>query len=368
MDYIKIRKQFGMDIGNMEAIRDKFIDMYMNTWIIHTSVKFTNYILDSGRTPSVIAAIMKQQTTERARNILLNGMDIYAGSGICIGENNFLTKFYNSAPIGITVEGSNTLTRGLMIFGQGINKSHPYIFQIFLSTQSKYNGLYSFKINFNNMIKNIINNYLTLLIPLREFRTNQFIRDRHDTDVYDNNPFIAYNKKLNPSIVRLEVATLKFSILANYIALLGGKIKSKQMISSNMADMLSNLYLGYSLVWYNSHYPEKANVFLSEQCIDYLMEELEYKMNLVIDNYPYKFLKIFMYPLKNNIKYPNFDNKNKLYKLIQEDNVLSQTFKNDIYYKGTVLEKMENLLKMDKNSDEYKNLYQEIISVGEYKI
>ena len=62
---------------------------------------------------------MKQQTTERARNILNHGMDIYAGSGICIGENNFLTKFYNSSPVGITVEGSNTLTRGLIIFGQG---------------------------------------------------------------------------------------------------------------------------------------------------------------------------------------------------------------------------------------------------------
>ena len=43
---------------------------------------------------------------------------------------NFFTKFYNSSPIGITVEGSNTLTRGLIIFGQGLNKSHPYIFPI----------------------------------------------------------------------------------------------------------------------------------------------------------------------------------------------------------------------------------------------
>ena len=119
MSYINIRKQFNMKIGNMEAVREKFIDMYANTWIIHTSVKFMNHILDSGQTPSVLTAIMKQQTTERARNILNHGMDIYAGSGICIGENNFLTKFYNSSPVGITVEGSNTLTRGLIIFGQG---------------------------------------------------------------------------------------------------------------------------------------------------------------------------------------------------------------------------------------------------------
>jgi acyl-CoA dehydrogenase len=118
MNYINIRRQFNMPIGNMEAVREKFVDMYVNAWIIHTSVAFTNSILDSGVTPSVITAIMKQQTTERGRTILNHGMDIYAGSGICVGENNFFTKFYNSSPVGITVEGSNTLTRGLIIFGQ----------------------------------------------------------------------------------------------------------------------------------------------------------------------------------------------------------------------------------------------------------
>ena len=42
--------------------------------------------------------------------------------------------------------------------------------------------------------------------------------------------------------------------------------------------------------------------------------------------------------------------------------------KNDIYYKDTVLEKMEKLLKLDPKSNEYNDLYQNIISVGEYDI
>ena len=79
--------------------------------------------------------------------ILLDGMDIYAGSAICKGPNNIFTKFYNASPVGITVEGSNTLTRSLIIFGQGLNKSHPYIYHIFNSLQS--NDLHNFKINFN---------------------------------------------------------------------------------------------------------------------------------------------------------------------------------------------------------------------------
>ena len=41
-----------------------------------------------------------------------------------------LEKFYKNVPIGITVEGSNVLTKNLIIFGQGLNKSHPYIYKI----------------------------------------------------------------------------------------------------------------------------------------------------------------------------------------------------------------------------------------------
>ena len=338
MNYINVRNQFKMNIGNMEAVREKFIDMFINTWIIHTGVQMTNNILDSGSTPSVVTAIMKQQTTERARNILNHGMDIYSGSGICVGENNFFTKFYNSSPVGITVEGSNTLTRGLIIFGQGLNKSHPYIFPIFQSIQDNNEKI--FKENFNLLVKEVVYNYLNLLNPLNLIQKN-------------------------PQ-QQLDYLTLKFSILTNFVALLGGKIKSKQMISGNMADLLSNIYLGYSLVWYHHHYLK--NDELKDFCINYLNNEIDYKMNLVIDNYPIAALKPFLIPLKNTVKYTNLESKNKLYSMINSDVRLHNIMKQDIYYNKTVLEKMEKVRTIDKESPEYDKLYQDIISVGEFKL
>lgn len=346
MNYINIRKQFNMKIGDMEAVREKFIEMYMNTWIIHTSVNFTNHILDSGSTPSVITAIMKQQTTERARTVLNHGMDIYSGSGICVGENNFFTKFYNASPVGITVEGSNTLTRGLIIFGQGLNKSHPHIFPIFQSIQD--NNIDNFKENFDKMLLNIGSNYFENLTSVRLFSN--------------------YNKQTAQQ--RLDRATLKFSLLSNFVAIMGGKIKSSQMISGNMSDILSNLYLSYSLIWYyhHYHYGPSSSKFLRDECIHYLMNELDYKMNLVIANYPNQFIRPFLYPLTNKISYPDLENKNKLYKIILENEQFHNIFQNDIFYEGTVLEKMEKLRKMKPNTEEYKQLYQDIIKVGEFKI
>jgi acyl-CoA dehydrogenase len=338
MNYINIRNQFNMPIGNMEAVREKFVDMFINTWIIHTGVQFTNNILDSGSTPSVITAIMKQQTTERARNILNHGMDIYSGSGICLGENNFFTKFYNSSPVGITVEGSNTLTRGLIIFGQGLNKSHPYIFPIFQSIQD--NDQKMFNNNFNLLLKEILCNYFHLLNPL---------------NLMSKNPQ-----------QQLDYLTLKFSILTNFIALMGGKIKSKQMISGNMADLLSNIYLGYSVVWYHSHFLQNDD--LKDFCLEYLNNETEHKMNLIIENYPVTALKPFLIPLKNTISYSNLENKNKIYSIINNDLKIHNLLKEDIYYDNTILEKMEKLRTIDKDTPEYNELYQNIISVGEFKI
>ena len=349
MHYINIRRQFNMNIGNMEAVKEKFIDMYLNTWIIHTSVNFTNHILDSGNTPSVITAIMKQQTTERARTIMNNGMDIYSGSGICIGENNFFTKFYNSSPVGITVEGSNTLTRGLIIFGQGLNKSHPYIFPIFQSIQD--DNIDKFRKNFNHMFSMIMVNYLKNLNPL--------------------NLYLYFRGSGSSAKKRLETNTLKFSLLTNFVAIMGGKIKSKQMISGNMSDILSNLYLGYSLIWYHYHHHDDKNDdinFLRDECLQYLNNEIEYKMNLIISNYPFPLIGTLLYPIKSNINYPCLENKNRLYKIIVENEELHTIFKNDIFYEGTVLEKMETLRKMKVDSPEYNKLYQEIIQVGEFSL
>ena len=105
----------------MEGVAEKFLDMMYHTWVIQSGIHLTNALLDEGGKPAVISALMKQQTTDRGRTVLDYAMDIHAGSAICLGYGNFLEKFYRSAPIGITVEGSNTLTRNLIIFGQGLN-------------------------------------------------------------------------------------------------------------------------------------------------------------------------------------------------------------------------------------------------------
>lgn len=322
LHYIKHRKQFKIPIGEMEGVKEKFINMFTNMWIINASVSYTNTILDTGSSPSVITAIMKQQTTERSRYILNDAMDIYAGSGICIGENNFLTPFYNSQPVGITVEGSNVLTRSLIIFGQGLNKSHPHIYNIFDSIQT--DDLEKFKKNFNLMAYDSIKNYCK-----------------------------SYSQKTSNSLQRLETLTIKFSNLTNFVALLGGKIKSKQIISGNMADILSNIYLGYSIAWFGE------NELIRNFCINKLCFEAEQKLNTVINNYPHTGIKMLLYPTQCFTKYNKIDDINDIYNIIKNDKNILKIMKEDIYFDdNSIVSKLESL---PKN-------YDDVISVAEYKL
>src|SRR5690625_1102041 len=83
--------------------------------------------LDSGAKPAVITAIAKYKITELGRQVINDAMDISAGAGIALGPRNLFAHNYMAAPIGITVEGANILTRTLMIFGQEAIRSHPYL-------------------------------------------------------------------------------------------------------------------------------------------------------------------------------------------------------------------------------------------------
>tara|TARA_Y100000816_G_C26106114_1_gene587935 strand:- start:142 stop:2082 length:1941 start_codon:yes stop_codon:yes gene_type:complete len=329
-EYAKHRKQFKLPLIKMEGVQQKMVNMLYNTWLIQCSVGLTNNLLDSGEKPAVLSAVMKQQTTDRARDILNDAMDIHAGSAICLGENNFLEKFYRSAPIGITVEGSNTLTRNLIIFGQGLNKSHPYISPILESILN--DDLSSFKSGFKNIV------FHSLKMKFMSY-TN----------------YECYNE--------LEKQTLHFANLANFIALKGGSLKSKQMLSSDMADILSNLYLGHSVQWYHKNY--NISEKLTEYSIDRLCQENQRIFNRIIDNNGY--LRYLLFYIKKPEKSYDYTTTYNMINELYNNPLVLESLKKDIIIKDTSLEKLLKLSELEGVDDvKYNELYNEVIQVGEY--
>ena len=334
--YSNIRKQFNIPIIKMEGVYEKLYNSMYNTMMIDFGIRFTNSILDSGEKPSVISAIMKQQTTERGKNVILNGMDVHGGSAICLGENNFISKFYQSGPIGITVEGSNVLTRSLIIFGQGLNKSHPHISSVVEAIQT--NNKSDFYKNLGKMTRHMITKFTRSTLNL----------------IPTTNPDIQLKKN-----------TLMFSNLSNIISLLGGDLKRKQMISGHMADMFSQLYLGYAILYHEKMYNIDYDLYYICKCqLNKEFHESFMKLRSITPSFIYYLIKISCRIPKYNLIYP--DDKYYMSNLIWKNDKLKDYVEKQIYINDNVLGKIKKANET-KNIEEKEEIINDIISVGEYK-
>ena len=219
------------------------------------------------------------------------------------------------------------ITKSLIIFGQGLNKSHPHIFDVYKSILD--DDLSSFKTNFNAMVKHSLSQLI-----------------------------------LYPRSTTLDNQTRAFANLSNFVALLGGSIKKNQFISGDMAQLLSNLYLAHSVKWYHTENPVSPK--LTDYCINRLLEENQVLINRVIDNYP-SVLRVFLRPMRKSISSSSYDSHRDIVTEVDKNNKIMESIKEHVYEAG-ILEELNRLNSLDQDSDEYKQLYQKIIQVGEYPI
>ncbi|MFO1052301.1 MAG: acyl-CoA dehydrogenase [Planctomycetota bacterium] len=124
--YAAVRKQFGLEIGRFEGIEEKLARIGGYAYMLDAARQFVTGGLDAGLKPPVVTAMAKYQFTELFRESINDGMDVQGGAAISRGPNNTLAHAYVGAPISITVEGANVLTRTLMVFGQGAIRCHPF--------------------------------------------------------------------------------------------------------------------------------------------------------------------------------------------------------------------------------------------------
>jgi len=320
--YAHARKQFRLSISQMEGVQEKLASLNANTYAIEAMQQMFNALVAQGEVSGVLSAVMKYKTTELGRINVNLAMDVLAGKGITLGPRNRVASMYEQMPIAITVEGSNTLTRSLIIFGQGLNKSHPYVMRILeaLETSSASSSVYP-------------------LLAVMVWHTLQ-------------NPY-----RLDP-IQRLNG---NFIVLANLMLFLGGRIKSKQMLSGRMADIFTNLFLCYSLMWYNRH-PQMENFLIQRTLFE--TEELVYGM---CENYPWlgPLLKVFFFPVGRWRRPPTDETVKEVSQMVLTDKLFESILTDGIYLdQGTPLMKYRELFnKKEIIPDE---LVREIYRVDEF--
>lgn len=226
--YGQIREQFGLPIGKFHAVAALVSQMAVDLYASDAARRYTAAALDAGEQPSLAGAILKVQLTEAGRRAVNHGMDILGGKGIIGGPSNLLGVAYRQAPIAITVEGANLLTRALIVFGQGAVRCHPFVLAEMEAVAARDERALGQALlgHVGHVLRNLWRSLFGAPVqgqPLSELQ--------HEAAM----------------IARLSAVFALTADLA--MGSLGGQLKRLELLSARLGDVLSCLYLASSAVW-----------------------------------------------------------------------------------------------------------------------
>ncbi len=269
--YATVREQFNLPIGRFEGIEEPLARIAGHAYLMNAVRTLTCAAVDAGEKPAVLSAIAKAYLTDAMRRVVIDAMDIMAGAAICSGPRNILSRVYVSAPIGITVEGANILTRSLIVFGQGSIRCHPFVHAEMQAVA--VGDLKGFDEAFFGHLGFVYTNAIrSLVLALTGGRL---------APVPEDGPAAGYYRALSRY-------SASFALLADAcLATLGGALKRREKISGRLADALAWMYLASAtLKRFHDDGRLAADLPLLRWSCDLALWNIQQALRGVLDNLP----------------------------------------------------------------------------------
>lgn len=306
--YARIRKQFNVSIGRFEGIEEPLARIAAHTYVMDAARTFAASSVDAGEKPSVASAIVKYHVTELGRKVVCDAMDIHGGKGICLGPKNYLGISYESAPIAITVEGANILTRNLIIFGQGAMRCHPYVLAELEAANLK--DPKASLVAFDKAIMKHI-----------AFGVSNVVRS-FVLSLTSAHLVMAPKGKLKRYFQLSTRFASSFALAADVSMLaLGGNLKRKESISARLGDILSELYLVSSVLkFYQDQGKNIDDLPIVRFALDNSFYEIQERFDAIIKNFPNPvlafLLRALIFPLGQRFSRPKDGLNHKIAQLL----------------------------------------------------
>ena len=270
-------------MGKFEGVEQVIARMVGTTYVMNAARSVTTGAIDGGERPAVPAAILKYHITEMGRVVGADAMDVHGGKGVMLGPRNYLARGWQAAPIGITVEGANILTRNLIIFGQGAIRCHPFVLREMQAARGP-DGERSVdefdRALFGHLGFSISNAVRSLVMAVTYAR-------------FEGAPGTGPIKRYYQHIERFS-ASFAFATDVAMLSL-GGYLKKKESLSARLGDVLSYLYLA-SMVLKHHHdagSPREDQPIVEWACRDLLYRAQE-QLHGFLRNFPNRLLAMLM--------------------------------------------------------------------------
>jgi acyl-CoA dehydrogenase len=294
--YGTVREQFNMPIGRFEGIEEALARIAGNAYLMNAARVLTCGAVDAGEKPAVLSAVVKAYLTDGMRACVTDAMDIVAGAGICRGPRNVLSRIYVAAPIAITVEGANILTRSLIVFGQGSIRCHPFVHDEMQAVQK--NDAARFDRAFFGHVGFVGRNAVRALLLA--------LTGGHLARAPGEGRSSAYFRRLT----RFSAAFALVTDVA--LATLGGALKRREKISGRLADALAWMYLASAALkrFHDEGRPSADQKLLRWSC-DLALWKIQEALAGVLDNLPNRpaaaLARVLIFPLGASLRPPHDD-------------------------------------------------------------
>ena len=339
--YARIRRQFKLPIGKMEGVEEAMARVGGYAYMAEASTTMSVGAIDLGEKPSVISAITKYHMTERMRQAIIDAMDVHGGKGICMGPNNYLARGYQGAPVAITVEGANILTRNMIIYGQGAIRCHPYVLAELQAAQldDEAAAVTAFdKALFGHIGFAISNFFRTFWLSL-------------SGGVFSTAPYSDATAKYYKQMNRFSAALALMSDVA--MGTLGGDLKRRERISARLGDILSMLYLTSAVLKrFNDEGRKADDLPLVQWCCEDNLAKAQLALDELFDNFPNRIvgtvLKRVVFPWGRTLRKASDVTEHKVARIMQTPGEARSRLGHHLYLQNEPLNqlgRMEQALK-----------------------
>ncbi len=341
--YSMIREQFGMSVGKFEGIEAVLGDIAAKAYMIDAARRFTIGAIDNGEKPSVITAVMKYHTTEIYRQAINDAMDVVGGAGISMGDKNLLGAAYIGAPIAITVEGANIITRTLLQFGQGVIRCHPFVYKEIEALEA--GNVKDFDRYFWGHVGLTLRNAVRMMLLSVTRGYLHCPKSKNVAKYYER---------------KLVWTSATFAFLTDFLmAFYGGSLRQKEKISARFGDILSNSYLLMATMrrFSENGYSKEEAVFMrynGDRALSKIQEAFDEIFANLFDN---KILHWLSYPMRIYARFNRMGTEvrdrdtKKMAEALIHSGALRDTLTEGIYHGGR-LQKLDETLKLHEEAGE----------------
>ena len=293
-----IRGQFSRGTGRFRDAGEALARIGGLTYLLDSGRILMTASLGRGERPAALSAIVRQQCAELSREVVDHAMALHGGPVVCTGAGNPLSLAGQLVSVAAAMGEAGTPDSGMTPFAQAAMRSHPCLQEEVRAVHDpdREAGLAAFDAAFCGHLTGSIDHKIrTFVYGLSRARMARGTGDAR---------ILRYSRQV-------DYLGAAFAWVADMaLAVLGGNLKHREMLSGRFADVLGNLYLAAAAIKrYQDNGEDENEAPLMEWACQVALYRAQQALDGILGNFPLRYLgpalRIAVFPTGRYLRLPD---------------------------------------------------------------